>query len=263
MHTSLMTTVDFTASLKRGDKGKEVKLLQEQLCFHEFITGLDGDFGPGTEAMVRAFRNANRLHGYHDIEASGIANAITRNCLNLPFARAIQTPAPMQTLGDTMLRSAFQHLRERPREIGGDNRGFWARHYLFGKRGLPWCAGFVFRLMEQACRAHGTPLPYSVTFSCDKLAAQAIAALNLYTPKDRGDSAIAAGSIFLLRKTETDWIHTGLVTGWHDGFFTTIEGNTNDGGSREGVKVCARIRRNLDRYDFIPLDSPKLIERPA
>lgn len=263
MHPSLMTTVDFTASLKRGDKGKEVKLLQEQLCFHEFITGLDGDFGGDTEAMVRAFRNANRLHGYHDKVASGIADKATRNCLNLPFQRATQAPSTFATLGETVLRAAFQHLRERPREIGGDNRGFWARHYLFGKRGLPWCAGFVFRIMEQACQAHGVPLPYSVTFSCDKLAAQAIADLNLITPTDRGDSPMPAGSIFLLRKTETDWIHTGLVTGWYGDFFTTIEGNTNDGGSREGVKVCARLRRKLDRYDFIPLDSPKLVERPA
>ncbi len=38
--------------------------------------------------------------------------------------------------------------------------------------------------------------------------------------------------------------HIGIVTGWNDGAVETIEGNTNDEGSREGDGVYAR-RRSL------------------
>ena len=39
--------------------------------------------------------------------------------------------------------------------------------------------------------------------------------------------------------------HTGLVTGMRSGKLLTIEGNTNDGGSREGIGVFARHGRTI------------------
>ena len=48
--------------------------------------------------------------------------------------------------------------------------------------------------------------------------------------------------------------HTGLITEVHDGYFITIEGNTNDEGSREGYEVCQRRRdynrQNLDVFSL-------------
>ena len=60
------------------------------------------------------------------------------------------------------------------------------------------------------------------------------------------------GDIFLNRKTSTDWTHTGIVTEVGDGWFRTIEGNTNDEGSREGYEACARTRGFKGR-DFVCL----------
>jgi hypothetical protein len=71
----------------------------------------------------------------------------------------------------------------------------------------------------------------------------------------RGDvsfSELTAASVFLVRRTSTDWTHTGLVTQFHDDFFDTIEGNTNDDGNREGYEVCARSRGYKGK-DFIRL----------
>lgn len=42
--------------LKNGSKGSDVKLLQEKLGLT-----VDGDFGPGTEAKVKAWQTANGL----------------------------------------------------------------------------------------------------------------------------------------------------------------------------------------------------------
>jgi hypothetical protein len=39
--------------------------------------------------------------------------------------------------------------------------------------------------------------------------------------------------------------HTGLVVGIQSGKLVTIEGNTNDGGSREGVGVFQRTGRTI------------------
>ena len=36
--------------------------------------------------------------------------------------------------------------------------------------------------------------------------------------------------------------HTGIIEAIIDGQLHTIEGNTNDTGSREGYEVCRRIR---------------------
>ena len=63
---------------------------------------------------------------------------------------------------------------------------------------------------------------------------------------------LPSGSIFLVRRTSTDWTHDGLVVNAGATTFDTIEGNTNDEGSREGFEVCARTRSYPDK-DFVLL----------
>jgi len=57
---------------------------------------------------------------------------------------------------------------------------------------------------------------------------------------------IAPGDIFLVKhpQNKLDWVHTGIIESKGKGFLITIEGNTNDEGSREGYEVCRR-RRDL------------------
>jgi peptidoglycan hydrolase-like protein with peptidoglycan-binding domain len=46
-------------TIKRGDDGNAVRLLQELLGHYEFVVGkieIDGDFGPATEKAVRSFQ---------------------------------------------------------------------------------------------------------------------------------------------------------------------------------------------------------------
>ena len=231
-------------NVKRGNNGPQVSLIQEQLVFHEYHLSIDGDFGEITEAMVKAFQRANAL------TPTGQVDEATKYCLARPYQSAINPPIRGRYLAETILNTAGQHLRERPREIGGDNKGFWARYYLDGKEDLPWCAGFVSAILEQAALAHNLKVPFGPTLSCDILAVQAKKKNALFKYPNKN---LQPGSIFLLRKTEGDWIHTGFVTHFSKDFFCTIEGNTNEGGSREGYKVCARIRKQYTSYDFIAL----------
>jgi len=56
--------------------------------------------------------------------------------------------------------------------------------------------------------------------------------------------------IFLVRRSSTDWTHTGLATAFNHDAFETIEGNTNNEGSREGYEVCSRSRGYKKRISF-------------
>ena len=65
-------------TLKRGDKGTDVKQMQAALVKHGFDCGEpDGKFGPNTEKWVKAFQKANKL------TANGIANEKTLIALGL------------------------------------------------------------------------------------------------------------------------------------------------------------------------------------
>ena len=113
-----------------------------------------------------------------------------------------------------------------------------------------WCAGFVRFLLEQARQKLEKPMPIAGSFSCDSLAAQARDAGLFVAEGAVAHEAIPPGSFFLVRRTATDWTHVGVVTRSGPDAFDSIEGNTNDDGSREGIEVCARTRGYKNK-DFI------------
>ena len=53
---------------------------------------------------------------------------------------------------------------------------------------------------------------------------------------------IQSGDIFLnVRVRGKDWAHTGIILSREGEWIHTIEGNTNAGGSREGMEVRQRM----------------------
>ena len=65
------------ATLRRGDSGDDVRVLQEQLATAAYFSGpATGTFGLATEDAVRRFQSA------HFLAASGIAGPTTRSALN-------------------------------------------------------------------------------------------------------------------------------------------------------------------------------------
>lgn len=242
----------FDREYRRGDKGKKVKILQEWLSLHGHNLAIDGQFGPATEHGVRQYQKEMQLN------ESGVVDQATFAELIKPMLRAL-TPMDdvVDNLGSLVVRYARQHLAEHPREIGGQNSGPWVRLYMLGNEGREWawCAGFVCFVLRQASQTMEIPMPFRITFSCDTLAAQAkeknifVSERNLSSGNPSWESMLS-GSIFLNRRTATDWIHTGLVSTFNEETLETIEGNTNDDGDREGYEVCTRIRGYRSK-DFI------------
>lgn len=243
----LVKEATLAAALQNGNKGAKVKIAQELLCFHNRKVSTDGEFGDATEAAVRAFQTANSL------PANGKVNQATMDALMQPLLRAVEADAsPAGSLASQIVKVAKRHLKEHGIEIGGANAGPWVRLYMDGNQGpdWAWCAGFVSHIVAQACLDLNMKVPVKKTFSCDLLATDG-QKRNIFVPAKAGTPP-APGWIFLLNRTVGDWTHTGLVVSAGSSSFTTIEGNTNDEGSREGFEVCS-LTRAYGKYDFIQI----------
>jgi hypothetical protein len=244
-------------TLSRGSLGPDVKRLQEWLTLHGFGTAIDGDFGPATEASLRAYQRDEWMGPVPWPE--GVVNADVWASLVRQLARVADYKRqdwPKQTDGEAISVIARAHLAARPREVGGPNSGPWVRGlYMDGHEGKdwPWCAGFATYVLRQAL-GHDKWR----TFSCDELAATALGDGRLLMGMSHDTAKrIRPGSIFLVRRPDRrwahDWIHCGIVTAIGPEHFEAIEGNTNQGGSREGTEVCRRVRAFNARTDFILL----------
>lgn len=215
--------------VKQGNKGKDAKLVQEWLCLHGNLVKIDEDFGPASAAALRQFQAKAGL------AVTGVVDVSTSAALELPLKLAA-APLPPDLRGvmgepEDIIFIAQQHLKQHPREVGGQNRGPWVRYYMDGNEGdaWAWCAGFTTTIAKQA----GVSMPKF--YSCDLLLQWAKKNGKLHaTPR--------VGCLFLSMKSPVDAVHVGIVTGVEHEIVRTIEGNTNDEGSREGYEVCSRIR---------------------
>ena len=221
--------------LRRGDASALVRLAQEWLCLHgHYIAPLDGIFGAATARVVRDFQNAN------GIAATGEVSPDTFALLVRPMTEALRLATPLAGFGQMVVWYANQHLEQRAREVGGQNRGPWVRLYLHGHerpkgRGVPqarwaWCAGFVSTVFQQAGLTLSRPSPLSYRWNCTNLGREA-QRKRLFV---RGEAArrqperILPGSVMLVRKARRNhWHHAGVVVEAAPEYVRTIEGNSN------------------------------------
>lgn len=112
----------------------------------------------------------------------------------------------------------------------------------------PWCATFVAWVALKA----GCPELYPRTASCD-------VAGQWFKSKGRWSEYPAVGAQVFLG-TPADLNHTGIVVSFTADTITTIEGNTNADGSREGDGVYRKIRRRADVVGYGYPEFPEGIE---
>jgi hypothetical protein len=239
----------FERELARGNRGAAVECVQEWLTLNGVAVVVDGRFGPATEYAVRRFQ------GRRDLEPTGVVDEASFAELTAPLRLALEPPARRaSSIEAAVVDAARRHLRQRPREVGGANRGPWVRTYMEGNDGpgFLWCAGFAALLVRQAAFHCGLPDPLRPTFSCDVLARDAQNE-GRFVPGDETElDTLPRGSLFVQRRSPGDWNHTGVVIAAMGEVMETIEGNTNEGGDREGFEVCRRIR-SLENKDFVTL----------
>lgn len=142
-------------------------------------------------------------------------------------------------------------VKEQPK---GSNCGprvnqYKAATWLPPEKAWAWCAAFICWLVREAMRE--CAVPETRTFHRPQTAgawdllnwseAQDLSTLTKRNPKA---SDVAPGDIMVLRAS-----HVCLAVSEcdKDGYLRTIEGNTNDDGSREGYEV-ARRRRHISEF---------------
>ena len=137
------------------------------------------------------------------------------------------------------------------RELTGQNDGAWVeaiQRVTGNKKGDAWCASYVsVALALYYGGSDKNPLPMSA--SCDVL-------LEAARKKGWLTDTPAVGDVFLVMKTPTDAVHTGFVTEVKRLSIRTIEGNTNDDGSRDGYGVFERSRFRLPGQGLMYIHLP-------
>lgn len=239
-----MAEWDYQADIQYGQKNSRVKLVQEWVTHHGHPTKIDGDYGPATELSVNRFQAALGLP-----MAGRVVNQATFEALVAPMVRATASIVTGTALPVVTLQYARQHLREMPKEIGGDNCGPWVRLYMKGREGDPWawCAGFATAMLQAAAKTVGVASPYPYDVWVPNLAAAGKAKGTYFKVRTMADAArVRPGYLFLVPGGPNFWSHVGIVESLEGEAFRTIEGNS--GPSPNGVVSQSR---SLTNYDFL------------
>jgi hypothetical protein len=128
----------------------------------------------------------------------------------------------------------------------GSNKGVHVEKYLKSVGlggGYSWCMAFAYWNVQQASTKLGIKNPL---FKTAGVIAQWNNSPQLHSLKPE------AGYLFILDEGK-GLGHTGLVEYVVGNTIHTIEGNTNDDGSREGYEVCRRIRKIASCKGFLKI----------
>ena len=228
------------SALRKGDSRVElVKQLQRRL--NDVGCGPlepDGIFGDGTESSVKLFQTRRNL------QADGVVGPLTWDDLfQEPPVVVDQAPTPLLK---SVLEIALSQngIRETP---GKPNRGPEVDQYLRSvgldpAGGYPWCQAFLYWSFDQAARLANVPNPCVRTAGVLEHWAKSPPAARVYAKAAFDDpSLIRPGAIFIVDHGSNRG-HAGLVTRIASGEIQTIEGNTNERGSREGDGVYQKTR---------------------
>jgi len=250
------------AYVKEGmEDARDVKKVQEWLNLWKrydknwnISITIDGDFGPETKSAILEFQK------FHGLEQDGIVGNLTWTKLTEPMRKAFTRIDSNLTFRELVVAYAENHLKSNPCEFN-QNEGTWVRAYMDGHEGSnwPWCMGFAQTIIDQASFTIGKNLKdiLPITYSCDVVGLDGLKKkLLIRNSEIRNNlSLVERGDLFLVSKSAKDWVHTGIITDIEGDWFHTIEGNTNDEGSREGYEVCKRKRNfrnnNLDVYKLV------------
>ena len=211
----------------------------------------DGVFDARTRAAVRLFQARFPDRTGVPLVVDGKVGSLTWEALfgagSVPAAAG-----PTEPLLGKVLEVASKEVGVRE-EPPGSNRGPRVDEYLRSVKLDPaggsfaWCAAFVYWCFEQAAVSLGRDNPVICTAGvldhwrrAQQVGIPRVAAAEAIDDPGR----VRPGMIFVLDAGGGAG-HTGLVESVQGGRLVTIEGNTNDDGSREGIGVFRRSGRKI------------------
>ncbi len=232
--------------IKEGENNATiVRAIQKRLMELNIgdLTG-SGVFGAKTKSAVKLFQATHRDQIGNPLEVDGKVGSLTWAVLFGAENMEIREDAPNNLLREVLSVAATQvGIMETP---PGSNMGPQVNRYLASVDLPPgnfWCAAFVYWCFDEACNHLKRTNPLYKTGH-----------VMTHWNKTRGkkikeaDAAnkpllVKPGHIFILNTGGSSG-HTGLVERVEGGFIHTIEGNSNDSGSSNGIGVF-RVQRKI------------------
>jgi CHAP domain-containing protein/putative peptidoglycan binding protein len=210
-----------------------------------------GDFDNKTRSAVRLFQGRFPDSTGAALVVDGKVGPLTWETLFGDATVATVAAAPDALLASVLKTAAAEvgTMEEPP----GSNRGPRVDQYLKAvgldpaAGSFSWCAAFVYWCFGESAPGVGRTNPVVRTAGVMdhwRRAEQAGARRLAADDATADPSRIHPGMIFVL-DTGGGFGHTGLVEAIDGGRLITVEGNTNDGGSREGVGVFRRNGRKI------------------
>lgn len=232
--------------IKRGETNRAiVKAIQQQLIAMGCgPLAIDGDYQDRTIRAVKLFQSRTTDQNGNLLEPDGKVGAITWASLF-----GVVSVPQIETTKKGLLTRALEIATTQVgvSEIGGANCGPEVEKYL-ASVGLPkgnsWCMSFVYWCFQQAATELHVKNPLVKTGGVlkgwnDATCKKIVAAEAVNNP-----SLIKPGQIFIIDHGG-GLGHTGIVKSVNGGFLTTIEGNTNNTQSREGIGVFELTSRKI------------------
>ncbi len=222
---------------------------------------IDGDFGDQTEQAVRLFQARSADETGEPLEIDGIVGPKTWGALFAPGVTPMPPPPPpppATSLTAALLDIAGEEVgvREQP---PGSNRGPKVDQYIQSvglnpsQDSFPWCMCFVYWCFVQATQrvaaTNQVPKTGGVHDAWNRSRKKDGVTIVTAEAAQRDPGLVVPGMVFFIN-TGGSHGHTGIVAANVNGLLETIEGNTNDNGSREGIGVFRRTRRQVDRINL-------------
>ncbi|MFL6203633.1 MAG: peptidoglycan-binding protein [Thermoanaerobaculia bacterium] len=238
--------------VKRGHKDEET-VLAVQRRLNELGCGPvdeDGDFGKQTQDAVILFQARFSDTDGMPLKRDGEVGAITWAALFGEQSVTVRHESSSDLLREVMDFAATQIgvLETSP------NRGPEVDQYV-RSAGLdpagrhPWCVAFMFFCFEKASRKLGRMNPMVKTAGVldhwNRAESKGASRITVARAKNN-PALVKPGHIFVIDTPPAGGAgHSGFVERVIGGKLVTIEGNTNLGGSREGIGVFRREQRTI------------------
>lgn len=208
--------------------------------------GVDGDYGDHTFNAVVLFQSRFADARGNPLTMDGVVGPVTWAAL---FGVAAVSPALVAPT--PLLASVLDVARSQVGKMevpAGSNSGPDVNKYLHGVGlgpGYSWCMAFVSWCFSQASANLAIANPVYKTGGVMDEWGNTKGTKILHDNAIINTSLIVPGQIFIIA-TGGGHGHTGLVEKVTGGLLTTIEGNTNDNGSSDGIGVFRRTARSIN-----------------
>lgn len=229
------------STLRKGSKGSMVTELQKLLntvLSPTPLLKLDGDYGENTKQAVLAFQRKAK------IKVDGVVGKDTWEALAVATSHKSKSAIPTNTLAD--IAAKYIGVTETGDNLAGSSKEllaiFKADNVVSNGRtdGYPWCAAFVSFCVQELCKKSGL---YGALIPPREASVHRF--LNTWAKQNNCLVFKPDSEVFTAMKGDIvvfTFSHIGIVESNNGKMLTTIEGNTNAVGGREGTTVARKNR---------------------